>query len=381
MSAYSDYLETGALPPSLAQTYDGLFSVGLSVTPNDLRTAKGQEILWRNFNSLTTGNEMKADFTMDYNATLKAGDETRVKLNLTRADKVLSFAQEHGMKMRGHTLVWHSQVPRWFFTAGYQNGKESPLAAREVILQRMENYIRDLMEYVNTTYPGLVYAWDVVNEAIEPANGHENGYRTQNNLWYETLGDDFIELAFTFARKYAEPSQKLFYNDYNEYEKNKLFLILNLLKDLQSKGLVDGMGMQAHIGIDQPLTAFEEAMTMYGALGLEVHVTELDIKIEDGSVVGRLNLAVKYKRLFSMFKRLKEKGIVDVTNVTIWGVLDSDTWLNYANGGGHTYYPLLFDGDYAYKAAYFGALLDEAIPISNTEEALREAAVKLGLAD
>ena len=377
MNAYQIYLKTGEAP-SLYQQYEGLFIIGAAVSPMWLKSDAAVQVITRHFNSLTCENEMKADFVMDHFKTMTAGDKTRVALNFQRADVVLSFARDNGMTMRAHTLVWHSQVPRWFFSANYEKDATAPLAARDVMEKRMENYIHDVMEHVNTQYPGVVYAWDVVNEAIEPGDKHPLGYRTANNLWFQTLGDDFIELAFTYARKYAAPEQKLFYNDYNCYLKNKLFLIRNLLKSLSEKGLVDGLGMQGHIAIDTSLTDFEEAITLYSSLPIELQVTELDIKTEDNSLLGKMDLASKYRRMFSMLTRLKERAGINITSVTFWGITDDRSWLSNKE---HTYYPLLFNADLTLKAAFFGVLQDDSIPMQNTPEILDKAAEALGLTE
>lgn len=376
MNAYRIYLKTGDAP-SLFLQYEGLFKIGAAVSPMWLKSDDAVKVIARNFNSLTCENEMKADFVMDYAKTVSSGDETRVALNFQRADTVLSFAMENGMTMRAHTLVWHSQVPRWFFSAGYEKESSAPLAKRDVMEKRMENYIHDVMDHVNTMYPGVVYAWDVVNEAIEPADRHPDGLRTTNNLWYKTLGDDYVQLAFTYARKYAAPEQKLFYNDYNCYQKNKLYLIRGLLKSLTDKGLADGLGMQGHIGMDTSLTDFEEAMTLYGTLPIELQITELDIKTEDNSLTGQMALASKYRRMFSMLTRLKEKAGINITSVTFWGITDNRTWLNNKE---HTYYPLLFNADFTCKPAFFGVLQDDSIPLKDTQENLQKAVEALDLA-
>ncbi len=377
MNAYQIYLKTGEAP-SLYKKYEGLFKIGAAVSPMWLKSDAAVKVITGNFNSLTCENEMKADFVMDHAKTVASGDKTRVALDFQRADIVLSFARENGMTMRAHTLVWHSQVPRWFFSANYEKDTSAPLAQQDVMEKRMENYIHDVMDHVNTQYPGVVYAWDVVNEAIEPADRHPDGLRTTNNLWYQTIGDDFVELAFTYARKYAAPEQKLFYNDYNCYQKNKLYLIRNLLKALSDKGLVDGLGMQGHIAIDTSLTDFEEAITLYGSLPIELQVTELDIKTEDNSLIGQMALASKYRRMFSMLARLKEKAGINITSVTFWGITDNRSWLNNKD---HTYYPLLFNADLSCKAAFFGVLQDDSIPLQNTQESLQKAVEALGLTE
>jgi endo-1,4-beta-xylanase len=261
----------------------------------------------------------------------------------------MKFAVANNMPVRGHVLVWHQQTPRWFFAEGYSTDAEAPLVSREKMLLRLENYIRKVMEYFQTTYPGAVYAWDVVNEAIEPGSRQVKGYRT-DSLWYEVVGQDFIEQAFTFARKYADPGVKLFYNDYGEYVSNRLYRMEELVKELKEKDLIDGMGMQSHISMTDPnLLSYEDAIRRYSALGVEVHITELDINNTANDDETILNQGMRYARLSEIYRRLRGEG-VNITNLTIWGITDNRSWLN-SDG---PKYPLLFDQYYNPKPAFYG---------------------------
>ena len=375
-TAYEAYL-AGEEAPSLAQRYEGIFRIGVATSPEILRDEAAAGVIAAHFNSLTCENQMKPDFVMDRSSSKRSGDGTRVKLNFAKAAPVLKFAQEHGMKVRAHTLVWHSQTPRWFFAVDWSDRKDAPLVDRDTMILRMENYIRDEMEYINANYPGLVYAWDVVNEAVEPGNGHPEGLRTQNNLWYDTIGDDWVELAFTFARKYAAKGQKLFYNDYGCYGILKVGMLRNLLKKLVDKGLVDGLGMQSHIAVDSPsLLEYENALGTFARLGLTIHITELDISTGDNTPLGQMRLANRYRCLFALLERLKTRTGYDIESVTLWGLTDNYSWLNTA---AEKKYPLLFDQEHRCKPAFFGALQDASIPLSSQEAKLQEAVEKLGL--
>jgi endo-1,4-beta-xylanase len=360
-SYYEIYNETGELP-SLAEVYKDYFKIGVALCREDLDTQKRKDCITSQFNSMTCGNEMKADFTLDRNATIAAGDETCPVVNMDKADVLLDFAKENGLKMRGHTLVWHSQTPRWLFTVGYDNSPDAPFVTREVMLARMENYIKQVMDHVNTKYPGLIYAWDVVNEAIDPGEGRADGLRTKNAYWYQVVGEDYIEQAFAIARKYAAPEQKLFYNDYNTYEKSKLSAIYNLAKKLKEKNLIDGIGMQSHIQLSYPsLMDYEYAVTKYSELGVEVQVTELDIDTTDNTKETQDKLASRYKRLLLILKSLKESGKANITSVTFWGLTDDRSWLN---NDGKPSWPLLFDKDIKPKSAYFGVLQDPSVALN-----------------
>lgn len=376
VTAYEAYL-AGGEAPSLASRYEGLFTIGVATSPEVLKDERAAALIAANFNSLTCENQMKADAVLDRSSSIRAGDNTRAKLNLSKAGPVLAFAQEHGMKVRAHTLVWHNQTPRWFFAENWSNLPSAPLVDRGTMLQRMENYIRDEMEYVNSHYPGVVYAWDVVNEAIDPAMGHPNGIRTEGNLWYEVIGEDYIEWAFTFARMYAQPDQKLFYNDYGCTAFLKIGPLRTLLKTLHDKGVLDGLGMQSHLELDSPtVSEYENALTQYARLGITIHVTELDIGTADNTPLGQMKLAYRYRTLLARLEMLKTKGGYDIGNVTVWGLKDDQSWLN---SPAEKKYPLLFDKDYRCKPAFFGALQDASIPMTSNQAKLQEAVEKLGL--
>ena len=375
MNAYERYLADGTVP-SLWEKYQDCFKIGVALPASLLQNRTARATVLAHFNSITCENEMKADFTMDRAATVKAGDPERAAVSFSSAKAALNFAQQNGLQMRAHTLVWHSQVPRWFFTVDWSQSSDAPLADRETMIRRMENYICDAMTWVNTNYPGVVYAWDVVNEAIEPSQRHPDGLRTES-LWYQTIGEDYLELAFTFARKYAAPDQKLFYNDYNCYQKDKLGPIRNLLKKLRDLGVLDGLGLQSHIGIDSPsMMDYENALSIYGSLGITLHVTELDVNTRDNSLLGQMRLAVRYRNFFALLQRLRERAGLDIESVTIWGLSDRTTWLSNSQGQA---YPLLFDKDYQPKPAFFGALQDSSIPTMAGEGKLKDAIEKLNL--
>ena len=320
--------------------------IGAAVSPQWLADARYAQIVKNEFSSLTCENEMKPQHTMDREKTLLGGDGERAAPRFDAAEKVLSFAKANGQKVRAHTLVWHNQTPRWFFCEDWSDEAEAPLTDRNTLLKRMENYIRDEMNYINAAYPGLVYAWDVLNEFIEPDNEHPRGVRMRKNLWYQVLGEDVPLYAFTFARKYAAPGQKLFYNDYNEYEQPKRSFILSMLRPLIEKGLVDGMGLQSHLLMDYPnMENYRAAIRDYADAGLSLHVTELDIKSLDDSEAGRALLADRYARVFAT---IKDAGCVE--SVTLWGATDAQSWLSKPDAPA---YPLLFDRSGQAKAAYY----------------------------
>ncbi|MBR5379941.1 MAG: endo-1,4-beta-xylanase [Clostridia bacterium] len=323
----------------------GKLYFGAAVSPYVLKDERCKAILKEEFSSLTCENDMKPERLLDRDATLKAGEENRARLSFARAEEIISFAAANGQRMRGHTLVWHNQTPRWFFAEGWQDAPDAPLADRDTMLKRMENYIRDVMDYMHRQHPGLIYAWDVLNEFIEPDNGHEHGCRTRKNLWFDIFGEEVPYRAFSFARRYAAPGEKLFYNDYNEYEQPKRDLISRMLRPLIDKGLVDGMGLQSHVGMEHPsFESYEASLKAYADMGLCLEVTELDMRLAAADAASFQKQAERYGALVRLMRACPA-----VDSVTLWGVTDAFTWLSRPDAPA---YPLLFDREGNKKLAY-----------------------------
>lgn len=346
---------------SLKDVFNNYFKVGGAATASELAPAPAKDLILKHYDCLTFGNELKPDSVLDYNATIAymedTDDQVNPQVNLRAARTLLEFAEENNIPVRGHTLVWHNQTPDWFFRENYSQDSSAPWASKEVMLQRLENYIKNVMELIEETYPTVeFYAWDVVNEAVDPntstgmRNPGSNNTTSGNSLWMQTVGKDFIEKSFEYARKYAPKGCKLFYNDYNEYEDRKSSFIYDILVDLKSKDLVDGMGMQSHWTMDYPnLNMFETSVRKYNSLGLEIHLTELDMKQPNNDTYALNQQASRYKALINKVVDLKNEGM-NITTVIFWGVTDRTSWL----GG----YPLLFDAEYKAKPAYYSIIED-----------------------
>ncbi|MBO6297725.1 MAG: alpha/beta fold hydrolase [Lachnospiraceae bacterium] len=339
----------------LKTAFQDLFKIGVALSRRNLETEANRKLVCSQFSSFTAENDMKPMFFLDPDNRLEPEKyDTAPKLDFQFAIPFLEFAKKSGIPMRGHTLVWHNQTPEWFFRENYD--EFAPLVSREKMLSRMENYIKGVLTFVQENYPGVIYCWDVVNEAID-----EGDFR--KSRWTETVGTDFVEKAFTFARKYAAEEVKLFYNDYNCYEEWKRDLIIEkILKPLKEKGIVDGFGMQSHFVMDFPgMDLFKEALYRYGALGIEVQLTELDIHNADPSEESMQALADRYADLFRLLVETKKNGKADITAVTFWNLRDNDSWLTGFRK--ETSYPLLFDGDSRPKKSYYSVLktvVDEA---------------------
>lgn len=336
------------------------FTMGVGINGSTLENQtltipEYMELTKKHFNSVTMTNLMKSCYILDQTGSkenLSNGNEEPA-LSFATIDPTLKWCQENGMKMRGHTLVWHTQAPEWFFREGYDENGE--YVSKEVMLARMESYINQLLTHVQTEYPGVIYCWDVVNEAVDPDSKDPESYfqcRTKlngaPNPWYETIGEDYVEMAFTYARKYADPDVKLFYNDYNTFQDVKLKGIYALCESLKEKGLIDGIGMQGYYSTDYPNnTAIENAIRKYAELGLEIHLTELSISVNEETDDQFEKQAKKYGQIFYMLHTLDTDagGPANITNVTVFGLVD-----HYREGD--TTNTRLFDKDYQPKPAF-----------------------------
>lgn len=321
------------------------FSVGVAVNPYQLSDKELSKIVTENFNSITMENAMKPESVLDQYGSENAKDGMPV-IKEEVLDEVLTLAKENGLKVRGHCLVWHSQTPEWFFCKNYD--ADSDKVDKATMKKRMESYIKKVLTYCQEKYPGLVYAWDVVNEACDDGGG----YRTQSN-WYEVYGDEsYIEDAFTFARKYADKDVKLFLNDYNTYIFSKTTTMVAVLKKLSAKGLVDGVGCQSHWDMSFPdASMLEDEINAFSEIkGLEIQYTEIDMHNTDNSEQGLKAQADRYKEFFDIIVKADREGKIDVTNVTFWGLNDGVTWLSSFKD--ETSYPLLFDEENEKKPCY-----------------------------
>ncbi len=207
--------------PILKDLCADYFSFGVGINGSTLENQtlnipEYMELAKKHFNSVTMTNLMKSCYILDQAgsaANLASGDASPA-LIFDNIDPTLKWCAENGMKMRGHTLVWHTQAPEWFFREGYT--EDGDYVDKDTMLFRMESYIAQLLDHVQTEYPGVVYCWDVVNEAVDiDSAAPESTFQCRTKLnddpnpWYETVGCDYVEMAFTFARKYADPEVKL----------------------------------------------------------------------------------------------------------------------------------------------------------------------------
>ena len=339
---------------NLKTAYEPYFKIGAAISRYNLHVPAHMKLLTSQFNSFTCENDMKPMFYLDKDTNKNDPEKYNLApaLKFDAAIPYLEFAKANGISMRGHTLVWHNQTPKWFFHERYN--ENFPLADRKTLLARLESYIHGVLDFVQTNYPGVIYAWDVVNEAVD-----DGAFR--KSVWTKTVGEDFFIKAFEYARKYAAPGVALFYNDYETSQEWKRdFIIANVLKPLMEKGLVDGMGLQSHLLMNHPdIDNYRTALEMYGALGLQIHVTELDMHNADPSDESMKALADRYAEFFKVYLDAKKSGKANITSVTFWNLLDENSWLSGFRR--ETSYPLLFHKKCEAKEAYY-AVLEAAVP-------------------
>lgn len=338
---------------SLADVYRPYFKIGTAIMASNLSSKPFMGLVEKHFNeSITFGNELKPDFVLDKAATLaymeaNDGDQTNPQISLTSAKALLNYCRDNNIPVRGHTLVWHSQTPDWFFKENFSD--DGDWVSKEVMIQRMENYIKNMMEALAEQYPTVdFYAWDVVNEAWtdggQPRTAGSNNVTNGNSAWVQVFGDNsFIEYAFKFARQYAPEGCKLYYNDYNEYIDGKTNAICEMATDLKAKGLIDGIGMQSHLATNFPSAAqYKKALAKFAALGLDIQVTELDITTSDTSETGLETQAQVYSDIMDALVEYSDS----ISAVIFWGVTDDQSWRA-------SQLPLLFDKDFKAKPAYY----------------------------
>ena len=330
--------------PSLKEVYADYFDFGAAVPQYAFGVGQDQLkiLMVSQFSILTPENELKPDSVLDVQKSQKLAkdDETAVAIKLTAATPLLEFAQKYGLKVHGHVLLWHSQTPEAFFHEGYDTMK--PYVTREVMLGRMENYIREVLTQTDEKFPGVIVSWDVVNEAIDDGT---NWLRKGSN-WYKVVGDDFLNRAFEYARKYAAEGVLLYYNDYSTANPAKLRGILKLLNQLIPEGNIDGYGFQMHHDLGWPsIGQMTEAVEKIAALGLKLRVSELDIGVSKNNEANMDKQAKRYKEMLNLMLKFADQ----TEAVQVWGLTDNMSWRTGK-------YPLLFDSKVQPKKAFFAVI-------------------------
>ena len=328
----------------LKDAYKDYFMIGVALNQRNVTNEDQKALTLREFNSITAENDMKPGMLHP-----KEG-----VWDFEKADKIANFCRENGIKLRGHCLCWHSQFADWMFT-----DKKGKPVKKEVFYQRLREHIHTVVN----RYKDVVYAWDVVNEAMaddgrpfEFVDGKmvpASPYRQSRH--FKLCGDEFIAKAFEFARE-ADPTGVLIYNDYSCVDEGKRERIYNMVKKMKEAGVpIDGIGMQGHYNIYFPdEEAVEKAITRFSEIVNTIHITELDLRtnMESGGQLMFSRGEAKpqppyiqtlqedqYNRLFRIFRKHKDV----IKNVTFWNLSDKDSWLGVNN------HPLPFDENFKAK--------------------------------
>jgi len=328
---------------TLGEATKGKFLFGTAVNMGQVTGTNAAEsaIVASEFSAIVPENDMKPQ-------PIHPSEDT---FNWVNADKIVAFAEKNKQTLTGHCLIWHSQVPNWFFVDA-----EGKTATPELLKERMKKHIYAVVG----RYKGKIRGWDVVNEAFE-----DNG-KYRNSRFYQILGKDFIKYAFQFAHE-ADPNAELYYNDYNVETPSKCDAIVQLVKELKEAGLrIDAVGSQSHMHMINPtVEAAETSFKKLKAAGVHILITEWDISIlpspyEGANISTRMSYSKEMdpyrdgvpadvqqkwnKRMTDMFELfLKYNDVVD--RVTVWGVTDRGTWLNGFPIPGRMDYPMLYDRD------------------------------------
>ena len=330
-------------PTTLKDALKGKFHIGVALNTRQFteRDTADVHIIKQHFDAIVAENCMKPIYLQP-----REGE-----FNFEEADKFVEFGERNGMWITGHCLIWHSQLPRWFFVD--ENGEN---VTPEVLKARIKSHISTVVGH----FKGRVKGWDVVNEAIL----EDGSYR--KSKFYEILGEEFIPMAFQYAQE-ADPNAELYYNDYNEWYKGRRETVVRLIKTLKERGIrIDAIGMQGHVGMDGPSIAeYEEGILAYTNAGVKVMVTEFDLSIlppPRRGIGADLSANEEYRQQFNpytegvpeeamqawtnrmldyfkLFMKYQDK----VTRVTTWGVSDGRSWKNDFPVRGRKDYPLLFD--------------------------------------
>ncbi len=333
----------------LKDAMKGKFLIGVAMNSEQITESDivSNALITKHFNSIVAENCMKSEIIQPVEG----------EFDFSLADQFVKYGEKHRMAIIGHTLVWHSQAPNWFFV----DEKGNP-TTREVLIERMKKHITTVVK----RYKGRVKGWDVVNEAI-----NDDG-TMRESPFYKIIGEDYIQLAFQFAHE-ADPKAELYYNDYSMALEGRRNAVVKMVKSLQEQGIkVSGIGMQGHLGMDFPdINEFEKSIIAYSQLGVKVMITELDLSALPSpwsNTGANISDVTDYQSKMNPYpnglpqdvEKAWEKRLLDffalflkhsdkISRVTLWGLTDAQSWKNNFPIRGRTDYPLLFDRNYQPK--------------------------------
>lgn len=291
------------------------------------------QTFYKNFNMLVGENAMKMDAT----------EPSRNQFNFSQGDQIVAFAEKHNMKVRGHTLCWHSQIPSWI---GNSDKGDNPKGwTKKQLEEILKNHIYGVVQH----YAGKVTEWDVVNETLSDSQSGNGYVLRSNSIWVQVIGRSFIDSAFVWARRAADEAGdhevKLYLNDYNvdSWNGGKTKAIYNLAVEMKKKGIpIDGVGMQTHTSNSYDLAGVETAVKKFQEAGLNCIFTEIDVKA--GTSNSELTTqAEKYAGIAEFCCKY------DISpSMIVWGIDDNHSWIN----DHETSVPLMFDPNLHAKPAY-----------------------------
>lgn len=297
--------------------------VGVAAQSGLLGDPRYRAVVAREFSDVTPEFEMKWAVI----------EPSRGARNFGPTDALLADAAALGLTARGHTLVWHRSVPSW----------AESLAPADFRIA-FEDHVRAVARH----YAGRVRAWDVVNEAMA-----DSGQGRRDSIFQQKLGDGYIADAFRLAHD-ADPQAQLFYNDYGgEGMTAKSNRIYELVTSLISQGVpIHGVGLQMHINAQNFSSGASVGANIgrLGALGLRVHITEMDVRIDTVSGSATLRNNVQRSAYHEIVSACVREPACDA--ITFWGLTDAQSWISNSGFDG----PLLFDANYLAKHAYYGVL-------------------------
>lgn len=364
------------LHEEVQKTGNGVEYMGVALPVSSLDNENTMKLVEKHFNSVTCENEMKPESILGSGEPGVKKPED-LKLNFDSADRVAQHFADYNeknpsepIKMRGHVFVWHSQTPTWWFREDFKS--DGAYVSKEEMNKRIDWYIKTVGEHFDNKFPGLIYAWDVVNEQASDAGGIRMG-----TDWAAIYGGstEYITQAFKSADQYLAKDTILFYNDYNDCDPVKAETIRGFLKEIRGvlkEGRKLGVGMQGHHDMLTPTyETIETATRKYAEIADVVHITELDIKSSVGFDGKDLETEFtkeghRYKDIYEIVRKINAEHKSDpdslkgyVQNITIWGTHDPVSWLKTSNSVGGSadgktpQYPLLFDDYYGAKPAYW----------------------------
>ena len=350
---------------SLAEPFG--FKLGGCFGAWDMQNAGYMDFIARHFNSLTCTNETKA-YSLLNQVLSRKSEDGMPRMDYSTADRMIAFCQEHQIQVRGHVLVWDAYMTPWFFHEGYD--EKQPIASVETMRARLASYIDQVISHFEEKFPGVIYCWDVVNEAIGDSSSEYNAadprhLRTSrsgaSNCFLDYVGDDYVAYSFLCAKDTVErlgADIRLFYNDYNMFQPDKRAAALALAESVNTyakdengtpRKLMDGIGMQGYLGgygsqdgcLDSGLlTALKESINLYASHGFEVQLTEMAVRNYEKEKAQEH--AAFYGRLFEeVFMAVNSAESAPLSAVCIWGISDCPqlprdhyTWkLNSPYGG------------------------------------------------